>query len=112
MGLTIQELTNESFSEFGTFFDVHKGYDDGIISFLPDRMLHYIGSPALDSLCSIRVRYRPIEISVTEYHENCEEVFGGFNCDIVFHVGLLGADGTPDMGSFRMFRLRRGHMRV
>ncbi len=109
MKLVVQELTKDTFAPYGTYFSVHEGYDYGTISFLPDRMLHYIGSPSLGSLCSIRLRYREIAINVTEYHDDCEEVFGGFNCDIIFHVGLLGNDGQPDLNSFRMFRLPKGY---
>jgi ureidoglycolate hydrolase len=108
MELTVQELDREAFAPYGTYFDIHKGYNEEPVSFIPDRMLHYIGTPALDSLCSIRLRYRNIEIDVTEYHNDCEEVFGGFNCDIVFHVGLLDDDGKPDLSSIAMFRLPAG----
>ncbi|MEA4845658.1 MAG: hypothetical protein VB106_00325 [Clostridiaceae bacterium] len=108
MGLIVQELTKEAFAPYGTYFDIHEGYGEEPVSFIPDRILHYIGAPALDSLCSIRLRHRKIEIDVTEYHNECEEVFGGFNCDIVFHVGFLDDSGKPDLSSFSMFRLPAG----
>ena len=109
MELKVQELTQDSFAPFGSFSDVQAGYGDEIISFMPDRMLQYIGTPALDSISSIRIQHRPLIVDVTEYHNGCEEVFGGFNCDLVFHVGLLGRDQKPDFNSFRLFRLPRGY---
>ncbi len=108
MQLKIQELTNDAFALYGTYLDLYQGHDDAAISFLPDRMLHFIGSPSLDSLSSICIRYRQPIINVTEYHENCEEIFGGFNCDIIFHVGLLGKNGEPDLSTFAVFRLPKG----
>ena len=108
MELRVQELTKDTFAPFGTYFDIQTGYGDEIISFLPDRMLHYIGTPALDSISTIRIQYRPLFVDVTEFHHGCEEVFGGFNCDLVFHVGLLDKDQQPDFDSFRLFRLPRG----
>jgi len=109
MQLKVQELTNSEFSQYGTYFNVHEGYDQEAISFLPDRMLHFMGSPSLESVSSIRIRFRPLRINITEYHNECEEVFGGFNCDIVFYVGLLGSEGKPDFDSFSLFRLPSGY---
>ena len=108
MKLKVQELTPEAFAPYGTFFQLHEGYDDGEISFQPDRMPHYIGCSGLDSVCSIRMRYRPLELTVTEYHDGCEEIFGGFNYDVAFHVGLLGDDNKPIMDSIKVFRLPAG----
>lgn len=106
--LKAQELTNEAFAPYGTFFNVHEGYDEGVISFQADRMPHFIGAPAMDSICSIRIRHRPLELTVTEYHIGCEEVFGGFNCDVVFHVGQMDDGNKPIMDSIKVFRLPTG----
>jgi len=107
MELHVQELTPDAFAPYGTYFDVYEGYSDDPVSFQADRMLYQVGIP-IGSACSIRLKYRPLEITVTEYHDYCEEVFGGFNHDIVFHVGLLGKDGQPDLSTFAVFRLPAG----
>lgn len=106
--LKIRELTADAFAPYGTYFDVKSGYGDGAIGFQADRMLHYIGTPSLDSICSISMKYRPLELTVTEYHNDCEEVFGGFNCDVAFHVGLTKASGEIDYNSIAVFRLPAG----
>jgi|AGTN01.2.fsa_nt_gi hypothetical protein len=108
MKLKVQELTHDAFAPYGTFFKVNEGYDNGVISFIADRMPHYIGASGLDSLCSICMRYRPLELTVTEYHEGCEEVFGMFDGDVVFHAGLLGEDNQPAMDSIKVFFMPAG----
>jgi len=108
VNLKLKELTAEEFSPYGTFFDMAEGYTQDPISFIPDRMLHYIGSPSLSSVSSIRLRYRPLKVDIVEYHDDCEEVFGGFNQDIVFHVGLLGPENKPAIESSSLFKLPKG----
>lgn len=107
MRIKAEKLTNDEFAPYGTFFDPKEGYGEGEITFQPDRMLYYVGG-RVGSICSIRMKYRAIEMTVTEYHDECEEVFGGFGCDVVFHVGLLGDDNKPIMNSIRVFRLPAG----
>ena len=106
--LKIQELTAEAFEPYGTFFDINAGYGDGEIEFIADRMFQYIGVSGYDSLCSIRVKDRPLELSVTEYHEYVEEVSGGFDEDVAVHVGLLDKNGEIDYDSIKVFRLPKG----
>lgn len=108
MKLKVEKLTADAFAPYGTFFNVHEGYDNGEVSFQADRMPHFIGTAGLDSICSIRMRYRPLELSVTEYHEDCEEVFGGFACDVAFHVGLLGDDNKPILDTIKVFYMPAG----
>lgn len=108
MKLKVQELTAAAFEPYGSFVNVHEGFSDDVISFQPDRMIQCIGAPALDSLCTIRINPRPYTLTVTEYHEHCEEVFGGYSVDMLFHVGLLGADGKPDPDTIRVFRMPAG----
>ena len=108
MQLTVQEITAESFAPYGSVLYPCEGHSSGEISFLPDRMLHFVGAPALDSLSTICIRYRPIVLSITEYHDDTEEVFGGFNHDLVFHVGHLKQNNTPDLNSLAMFKLPKG----
>ena len=107
MAIKVQQLDKESFAPYGSFFSVHEGYSDDTISFLPDRLL-LLGSASIGSLCSIRLRYRPLEITTSEYHDDCEEVFGGFNTDVIFHVGLLGNDGQPDLNTYKVFMMPAG----
>lgn len=108
MQVRVRPISSEAFAPYGTYINVHEGYSEDAISFQPDRMLHYIGAPALDSLCTIRLRYRPLELTVTEYHNHCEEHFGGFAMDVLFHVALLDADGKPDLNTVTVFCLPAG----
>ena len=107
--MKVQELTTESFAPYGSFINLYEGYSDAEISFIPDRMLHFIGAPALDSLCSLKLKYRQLNLTETEYHENCEELFGGYAVDTIFHVGLLTPNGKPDLDSVKVFRLPAGY---
>ncbi|GEM_PF-1744601 len=108
MKVKVKELTAEGFAPYGSFINLYEGYSDADISFIPDRILHFIGAPALDSLCSIRLKYRKLSLTETEYHENCEELFGGYSVDTLFHVGLLSPDGKPDLDSIAVFCLPAG----
>lgn len=108
MNLKIQELTADAFAPYGSFFNVAEGHSGEGVSFLADRMPHCIGTAGLDSICSIRMTYRPLELTVTEYHEDTEEVFGGFGCDVAFHVGLLDDNNQPIMDSIKVFLLPAG----
>ncbi|MCI8524593.1 MAG: hypothetical protein HFF17_01425 [Oscillospiraceae bacterium] len=108
MNVKVQELTAEAFAPYGTFINVHDGFSNETISFQADRMLHYIGAPALDSLSTIRIRPRPLQLTVTEYHNDTEEVFGGYAADMLFHVALLGADNKPDLDTLAVFRMPAG----
>ena len=108
MTVKVQNLTAEAFEPYGTFINIHDGFTDETISFQADRMLHYIGSPALDSLSTIRIRPRPFQLTVTEYHIDCEELFGGYESDTLFHVGLLGDDGKPDLDTIAVFKMPAG----
>jgi hypothetical protein len=107
MKIKVQELTAEAFSPYGTFVNPRAGHGDGEIAFQPDKLLYHPGGETA-SLCTICMRYRPLVLKPTEYHEYCEEVFGGFNCDVVFHVGLLDKDCEPDLNSIKVFRLPAG----
>lgn len=108
MTIKVQALTAEAFAPYGTFINVHDGFTDEPISFQADRMLHYIGAPALDSLSTIRIQPRPLQLTVTEYHNDCEELFGGYGEDMLFHVGLLGDDGKPDLDTIAVFKMPAG----
>lgn len=107
MKCKVRLLTAEAFAPYGTYFDVREGYGEGPVVFQADRMLQQIGIP-MGSICSIRIKYRPLVLDETEYHEFCEEVFGGFECDVVFHVGILGREGKPDLDSIKAFYLPAG----
>ena len=108
MKIKAQELTAAAFEPYGSYMNIHDGFSDDVISFRPDRLVQCIGAPALDSLCTIRIQPRPYTLTVTEYHEHCEEVFGGYDCEMLFHVGLLGDDGKPDLNTIRVFRMPAG----
>ena len=104
MIIKAQELTVESFAPYGSFINPMNGYEgDETIEFTPDRMMYQVGG-RIGSMSSIRIKWRPMEFGVTEYHDECEEVFGGFGCEVVFHVGLVSRTNQPIPESFAVFR--------
>lgn len=107
MKIKVSELTAEAFAPYGTYANSHAGYGEGSISFLPDRIIQMTGG-TLNSLCSIRLKYRPFVITDTEYHNDCEELFGGFNNDVIFHVCRMTKQLEPDLDTLRVFRLPAG----
>ena len=107
MKVKVQALTADAFAPYGSFVNIHDGFNDDAISFQADRMLHLTGTD-IGSLCTIRLQPRPFQLTVTEYHDDCEEVFGGYTVDTIFHVGLLGADGKPDLDTIAVFKMPAG----
>lgn len=106
--LTITELTEEAFAPYGSFINIHDGFSSDTISFQPDRLLQLIGTSSLSSLCTIRICPRPFLLTETEYHNDCEELFGGYSVPMLFHVALMGADGKPDPKTIKVFEMPAG----
>ncbi len=109
MKIRAEELTAESFSQFGTFFALDKCDTDpkSAISFYPEKIVglfEFSSMVAVDVLCLSR---REMVIDVTERHEHTEEVFGGYNTDVVFHVAECDG-GKPKASAFRAFLLPKG----
>lgn len=104
----ISELTQEAFEPYGSFINMHDGFSDDEISFQADRMLQLIGPSGLSSLCTIRIQPRPMQLTVTEFHNDCEELFGGYSVDMLFHVALMDKEGKPDYDTVKVFRLPAG----
>ena len=108
MKLKVQALTAEAFAPYGTFVNMHDVNADGKTVFQPDRMLQYLGTSTYMSLSTLRVYPRPLELTETEYHDDCEEVFGGYGVDMLFHVALMGEDGGPNLDTIAVFKMPKG----
>lgn len=110
--LKVEELSEKSFSLFGTFFDplnCGQDMDKGTspLLFYPDRLVLLYENSNYVSVSPLIVKPRPLTINVTENHSYAEEAMGGFDQDVVFHVGPAG-DKEPDPDQFRVFRLPAG----
>lgn len=110
--LRVEKLTEDAFSPFGTFIDPQNlgapvnDKDDPFL-FFADKMIQQFSASNNIAVSPLVVKPRPFIISVTEKHEYTEEVFGGFNQDVCFHV-QLDNNGKPDIASTRVFSLPAG----
>lgn len=113
MKIKAQELTAETFAPFGSFFNPLLADENGSpkdpIRFYADRLPIFAEHSNHLALSALVLEVRPKVVDVTEYHRNCEEVFGGYAVDTVFHVGLLDKNEEPDIASFKAFILPKGH---
>lgn len=112
--LRVEELSWESFSPFGTYFNPLAcgpalGGEDrrGPVRFYPDRILLLFEHSNIVAISPLVVEPRDLIVTATEAHLHTEEAMGGFTKDVVFHVGPPG-DGSPDTSRFRVFRLPAG----
>jgi hypothetical protein len=108
MELKVEKITAENFNEFGSIlnpFDCGEPRNLGneIVKFYPDRMMMKFNCCSLISISPLLLKKREFKINLTENHSNCEEVFGGFTEDIVFHAGLPSVE--PDISKFKVFYL-------
>ncbi|NPV51991.1 MAG: hypothetical protein HPY71_00510 [Firmicutes bacterium] len=110
--IKVEELTERSFEEFGTFFnpgDCGPALGDqlGPIKFYPDRIVQQFVPSNYIAISSLVIEPRPFEITLAEIHENTEEVFGGFAQDVYFFVGAPDRK-EPSARDLRAFRLPTG----
>lgn len=109
MKIKVCELTPEAFEPYGSYVlpDQCDREQAGTISFYPEQVVglfEFSSMPAVDVLAFSK---REFAIDVTEMHEHTEEIFGGFNTDVLFHVGPPSGK-TPDVSRFKVFRLPKG----
>lgn len=107
-----EELSYESFSPFGSFFNpedcgVPLGSDVGPVKFHPDRLIQLFEYSNMAAISCLVIEPRELVVNVTEIHLHTEEVFGGFTKDVFFHVGPAGSS-EPDLSQFKVFRLPAG----
>ncbi|NLJ75062.1 MAG: hypothetical protein GX331_08740 [Firmicutes bacterium] len=112
MSRTILPLQHDSFAPYGTVLNPRQCGESvnspgEPVQFYPDRMLQLFSTTNLIAISPILIKPRPFEITGTEQHLDTEEVIGGFDQDVCFHVGRdLG--GKPDFEDFKVFLLPKG----
>ncbi len=107
MELKAEKLDNDNFSEFGTILNPEKCGTPLIetehISYYPDRLPLTFSGGTITTISLLTLKKRDMLMDLTEYHEHTEEIFGGFNLDVVFHVGPARKD--PNFSEFKAFIL-------
>ena len=111
MGLKVENLTGENFSEFGSIFNPDDCgeplvAEDGL-SYYADKLPLTFSCSTLITLNFLKLEKRPFLVDFTEAHDFTEEIIGGFNEDIVFHVGPTSKD--PDFSKYRAFILPKNN---
>ena len=100
MKLKAKMINLEDFSKYGTFLDPYdikttELGDEKSELFYPDSLTFHFSTGTLISLSTIIIQKRPMIEHAMEYHDNTEEVIGGFTDDIIFFSGLPGNE--PDL---------------
>ena len=112
MELEAKKPTFDNFGQFGTVlnpYDCGQPINPGLVfPYYNDRIHLSFNGGNLTTLNIQISGERPLNFDVTEMHKNTEELFGGFNKDIVFHVGLE-SDDLPDFLTFEAFILEKYH---
>ena len=111
MELKAEKLTAEAFEEFGSILDPDDcgeplGSAQGIV-YYADKLPLAFSCGSLINLCFLKLEKRPFEVDSTEAHDWTEELIGGFNEDILFHVGPPTKD--PDFPRYRAFILPKNN---
>ena len=111
MELKVEKLDGQSFSEFGSILNPD---DCGEPLISADGLAYYADKLPLTFSCStlitlnfLKLEKRPFKIDFTEAHDLTEEIIGGFNEDIVFHMGPATKD--PDFPKYRAFILPKNN---
>lgn len=119
MNLKVKKITSENFSEYGTVLDP---FDCGEpinpntpFPYYPDRLQLTFSAGNIATLNVQIYKKRPLIIDATEAHDYTEEIFGGFDADLIFYVGPINKR-KPDISKFEAFflpklywvRLKRG----
>ena len=97
-------MTHENFMKYGTYItweeiDVK---NDPVNFYKEDSLVAKLGCP-LTAVTLQGVSPRPFEIVRTEFHNDTEEIYGGFEEDVIMHVGAPSA--TPKAEDFELFIL-------
>jgi len=108
MELKAKKITPAAFEEYGTVLDpfncgepINPG---SLFPYYHDRMPLTFAGGSVVTLSVQIYKKRPLSFDVTEAHDDTEELFGGFNCDVVFHVGSANKE-KPDYSKFEAFIL-------
>lgn len=112
--LKIEELSLDTFNEFGTFKNTinpsteHFGIDP--VTFYRDMVQQDMGTKTVTSYSVCRVQPRDFEINISEYHSHCGEGILALDNDIIIHVGPGSANGELPVDKMRVFRVPQGTM--
>jgi len=111
MELKVEKIIAKSFDEFGSIlnpYDCGKPLGEGPgIAYYADKLPLTFSCSTLITLNFLKMEKRPFILDSTEAHDYTEELIGGFNEDIVFHVGP--ANLKPDFSKFRAFILPKNY---
>lgn len=121
MNIKVLELTDEAFAPYGTFVLPEKCDNNPnecdkdpneFVSFYPEKIVALSEFSNMPALSVLAMSKRELAIDITEIHEHTEEIFGGFNTDIVFHVAVPSGK-KPNPEEFKVFRLpKHGYVRL
>lgn len=108
MKVKVQELTNEKFAPFGSYFNI---YDvdtgrQGDFSYYPDVTAAFLGVGSLAGFSVCGINKRQMVVDVVEMHEDTEEIEFCMSCDSVVLVGEVSGC-IPDMSKFAAFLVRK-----
>jgi ureidoglycolate lyase len=107
----IKELTQDSFSRYGSYANMIRPNADKIgeepIEFYRDIIPLDVGArQASFSVC--RVLDRPKVVDLTEFHNTTEEGILPLDADVLLHVAPATPDGEPPLKDIEIFRVPRG----
>ena len=108
MKIKVGELTLDSFAPYGSYiFPNECDKKDSVINFYPDMLTGISEFSFTPSISVLGFSKRDFVIDVTESHDHTEEIFGGYNVDVLFHVAAYN-NATPNPDDFKVFRLPKG----
>lgn len=110
--LNVEQLSKESFKKFGVFFNPKDcgaplGDENGPIKFFPDLINSEVKKSNIIGVSTLMIEPREFVVDTTEMHENTDEVFGGFDKDVIFHVGEK-KEGMPELEKIKVYFLPAG----
>ncbi len=109
MKITAAKLTKEAFSNYGDFI-LPKETDNKNgqrIAFYGDKLVGLFSMSNMASLSILALEKREYIINCTEKHANTEEIIGGYDTDVLFHVAL-SSNHLLRKEDFKAFRLPAG----
>lgn len=110
--LTVKKLTKEVFEKFGSFFNPLDcgrplGDEEGPVKFFPDCIVSDNISNVAMAVSALIIEPRELRVNITEMHKGTDEIIGGFNKDVIFHVAESLND-KPDLENIEVYLLPSG----
>jgi ureidoglycolate lyase len=109
---SVQELTLENFSKYGSFANMinPKALKIGKkpIEFFRDMVLLDLATSTHASFSVCRVEKRSFIVDVTEFHSTCGEGILPLDADVLIHVGLATPQGEIPLEQIEIFRVPQG----